>query len=98
MSLITFIVLSLGNYLYIVSRCSVCHNQGPVVSVIQKVKYKGKGRRSENIKHIFEENLQGSYYPVYEHGRLDYSFIAQGACNSGNLWFPFLPCDLTWLI
>jgi hypothetical protein len=42
----------------------VYHNQGPAVTVIQKVKYKGKGRRTGNIKYIFEEKLQGSYYRV----------------------------------
>jgi hypothetical protein len=81
-------VLSLGNYLYTMSRSSVYHKQGPAVSVIQKVKCKGKGRRTENIRHIFEEKLQGSYYRVYEHDRLHYSFIAEEACDSGNLWFP----------
>jgi len=83
------VVLSCGNYLYTFSRCSAYHIQGLAVAVIQKVKYKGKRRKTENIKYIFGEKLQGSYYPVYEHGRLDYSFIAQDACNSGNLWFPF---------
>jgi len=81
-------VLSLGNYLYTVSRSCVYHKQGLAVSVTQKVKCKGKGKRTENIRHIFEEKLQGPYYRVYGHSRLDYSFIAQEACDSGNIWFP----------
>ena len=89
-------VLSLGNYLCTVPRCSFIITKGLLYQLSSKFNYKGKGGRTKNIKHIFCIKAAGLLLSCFWARQTWLQFYRPRSLQLPGIYdFPF--CPVVWL-